>query len=340
MVFLQPPDATHLLGFVTLFLASALLLLGLLSLAFVLRFRFKAQRSRFLALRDFNSLWPVRIILVGSSFLWALSELFRLPLLRQRGWLFYRLGSSQQAGLCRLHVAASLGLAEPCFFLAAVSLLRGSMQAGKGSGRWAAFLTMASCLPALALHSFVAFGLPQLRRPRYLDHFFVESFGRPRHGGGTTGVWCSFPLLSTIITAASGIAFVPYFLSLSWRMMDMVINRRLGVRVYGLSLTVLISPAVHVCAMGVSVFWKGQDVEFQILAFLSFLSVCVCSAVAQIILVIMPIADSLAVDSLIPADDGTEKKPPHACVLHMGSLSPEDEDEDDGEELLLGPTQG
>ncbi|CAN6480379.1 unnamed protein product [Victoria cruziana] len=338
MVFLQPPDATHIIGFATLFLVSALLLLGLVSLAFLLRFRFKARRSRFLALRDFNSLWLVRIILVGSSFLWALSELFRLPLLRQRGWLFSRLSSNQQAGLCRLHVAASLGLAEPSFFLAAISLLRGSMQTGKGSGRWEAFLTMAACLPALALHSFVAFGLPRLRRPRYLDHFFVESFSRRRHGRGAVGIWCSVPLLSTMTTAVSGILFVPYFLSLSWRMMDMVINRRLGVRVYGLSLTVLISPAVQVCAMGVSVFWKGHEVEFQTVALLSFASVCLCSAVAQIILVILPIIDSLAVDTLVPAPPGrTEKKPPHSCVVHIGSRAADD---DEGEELLLGPAQG
>lgn len=74
----------------------------------------------------------------------------------------------------------------------------------------------------------------------------------------------------------------------------MVINKALRVRIYGLATAVLTSVPAQIAFLGLSVVWDPNEALYGVMAMLVFLSTFVCAMVGQGILVIRPIADSLA----------------------------------------------
>ncbi|KAG6543521.1 hypothetical protein Mapa_015015 [Marchantia paleacea] len=121
-------SAVDAFGVVTLVLVILLCLVGVFCVAYVLYFRSKIRKEQLVALRDFNSLWIVRIILIVFAILWGLGELLRLPLLRREGWLLHSLSFQWQANMCRAYILISLGFLEPCYFLTALFLVHGSLR--------------------------------------------------------------------------------------------------------------------------------------------------------------------------------------------------------------------
>ncbi|KAJ7549291.1 hypothetical protein O6H91_07G048100 [Diphasiastrum complanatum] len=240
-------------GIVTLALIVLICCVGVFCVVYVLTFRSKInRRGRFYALRDFNSPWRVRIILVTFAVLWGLTELIRLPLLRRKGWLFHSLRFQWQANLCRLYALFSLGFAEPCFFLTALFLVRGSLREAPFTPRrrWnskvIAFV-LGFCLPVFVLQLLFVVISPALKFhkgykedregyekiPPYFTRTFLELEANNRRVAA-----CAYPLFSSLVLALFAVSFLIYFLYLGWKMMLVVINRKLQARVYSLVLVV------------------------------------------------------------------------------------------------------
>lgn len=74
----------------------------------------------------------------------------------------------------------------------------------------------------------------------------------------------------------------------------MVINKALRVRIYGLASAVMVSVPAQIAFLGLSVVWDPDEAVYGVMSLLVFLSAFVCAVVGQGILVIRPIADSLA----------------------------------------------
>ncbi|PON81206.1 plasminogen activator inhibitor [Trema orientale] len=266
---------------------TALLLLSVFSLCFIFHLCFKSRISHHL--QRFNSLWTVRSLLVLFITLWALNELLRLPLLRRTA------GPAQQATLCRIHVALSLGLFEPAFLVTLLFLVDVSVKKETPDGRWAVASVLATCLPLLCLQTLVLFSSKTLQATLRLPDYFLRSSVARESGPGETTVLCAYPLLSTTAFGAFGLGFSAMFLVSAWRVVSVVINKALRVRIYGLALAVLISLPVQIVMLGLSAAWTPDEAAYGGVSLAVFLSTFSCAVVGEGILVIKPIADSLAV---------------------------------------------
>lgn len=268
------------------------LLVSLFSLALIFHFRLKTRNSHYL--KDFNSLWTVRILLVSFISLWALTELLRLPLLRRHPFpLFPSLTLTQQANLCKLHVVLSLGLFEPGFlatllFLVNVSVRKRNPNDTLGT---AILIVFSSCLPLLVLQVLFVFLSPKEGR---LPKSFGRSFVVLKDGFSGATVFCAYPLLSAVAFGCFGVVYGLCFSLSCWRVVALVINKGLRVRIYALAAAVLLALPTQILFLGISVLWRPDHEVFQGLALVVFLSVLSCAVVGEGILVIRPIGDALA----------------------------------------------
>ncbi|KAJ4950729.1 hypothetical protein NE237_027561 [Protea cynaroides] len=290
---------------ITLSFILAFLLFSLFTLAFIFHFHLKARNNHYL--RDFNSLWAVRTLLVSFIALWALTESLRLPLRLIHRSLFihfpflpHLLTLQQQANLCRIHVVLSLGLFEPGFLATLLFLVNVSVSIRQrnhtATTSTALYIVSAYCLPNLLLQVlfvyFPASSSKYTRLPEALSHSFVFI----TDGGDGNNVLCAYPLSSSISFGAFGVGYALSFLLSSWRVISLVINKGLRVRIYVLSLAVLLALPTQILFLAIfSVLLNPYDLVFQGLALLVFLCVLSCAVVAVGILVIWPIGDSLAV---------------------------------------------
>lgn len=273
---------------------TALLLLSVFSLCFIFHLCFKSRTSHHL--QRFNSLWTVRFLLVLFITLWALNELLRLPLLRRTTTTTTTTaGPAQQATLCKIHAALSLGLFEPAFLVTLLFLVDVSIKKETPNGCWAVASILATCLPLLCLQTLVLFSSKTLQATLRLPDYFLRSSVASESAPGKTTVLCAYPLLSTMAFGAFGLGFSAMFLVSAWRVVSVVINKALRVRIYGLALTVLISLPVQIVMLGLSAAWTPDEAAYGGVSLAVFLSTFSCAVVGEGILVIKPIADSLAV---------------------------------------------
>ncbi|XVE64470.1 hypothetical protein DITRI_Ditri07aG0103400 [Diplodiscus trichospermus] len=277
--------------FATISLITVLLFLSLFSICFIFYLRFKSRSSRHL--QNFNSLWTYRFLFVFFITFWALSELLRLPLFGRRYFypLLSQLTLPQQANLCKVHLVLSLGFFEPGFLVTLLFLLDVSVKKTHPRSFFSVFFVFASCLPIFLLQVYFVF-FPGL------EIHFPEPFYRSwylswkSHGHKT--VLCAYPLVSTILFGVFALVFTLSFLFSFWRVVSHVINKALRVRIFSLALTVLIGIPLQVLFMGLSVLWTPDKTSFDGVALLVFLSTFTCAVAGEGILVIKPIADSLA----------------------------------------------
>ncbi|CAA7410902.1 unnamed protein product [Spirodela intermedia] len=295
-------------------LSCTLFLFSLAAISFILHFHLRASRGEGprprRRLRDLNSLWAVRILLAVFACLWSMAELLRLRFLLPN-WL--------HLDLCRGHVLASQGFAEPCFFTTLLFLLRTSVQ-GKicypNAFAMALVLALLSSLPFLLLHSLFLSLSPWVFSPLGIppEVFFGQGTTNFSHGGR-----CSYPLFSTALLAWFGAAYVPWFVSACWRAAEVVINKRLGVRLYALTSTVVLGICVQVVALALSAFWSPGTAVFQGLRLAAFLGVFSSALVGEWVLVLCPIADALdAVGWRAPV---ATAGPPAATGSHAGGAA-------------------
>lgn len=270
---------------------TALLLLSVFSLCFIFHLCFKSRTSQHL--QRFNSLWTVRFLLVLFITFWALNELLPLPLLRRST----SLGPAQQATLCKIHVVLSLGFFEPAFLLTLLFLVDVSIKKETPNGRWAMASVLAMCLPLLCLQILVLFFSSKFQTIcRFPDYFFRSSVVlKEESASGETTVFCEYPLLSTTAFGAFGLGFSAMFLVSAWKVVTVVINKALRVRIYGLAIAILVSLPVQIVMLGLSAAWPPDQAAYGGVSLAMFLSAFSCAVVGEGILVIKPIADSLAV---------------------------------------------
>eukprot|EP00249_Psilotum_nudum_P020402 c27684_g1_i1 orf=1343-2374(+) len=287
-------------GLATLVLVILLCLAGVFCVAYVLFFRTKIHQGRLLALQNFNALWVVRIILITFTVLWGVTELLRLPLLRRKGWLFYPLNFRWQANLCKIYTIASFGFIEPCLFLTALFLVQGSMRDApftpkKKWNRKVIALILLFCLPIFLVQAVLVIASSSFERDKDIPHYFTRSFMKKLNSDGQDVAVCTFPLFSTLVLALFVCVYNAHLLHLGWKVMSVVINRRLQARVCGLVLALAVLLPLHVSFLGLSVLSTPGNPVFEVITFLGFFTVLLCTLVGNAILVIRPIADALAV---------------------------------------------
>jgi hypothetical protein len=304
-------SAVDAFGVTTLVLVILLCFVGVLCVAYVLHFRCKIEKEHLLALRDFNSLWVVRIIMIILATLWGLVELLRLPLMRRRGWMMHPMSFQGQANMCRTYIVLSMGFLEPCYFLSALFLVQGSLRDAPFTPRrsWngrVIGLIILCCLPVFIAQLFFVVITPsfEFRQGHKVDYegfsgslpsYFTRAFQELQEPEDRVHAVCTYPLFSTLALGLFGFFYNIYFLYLGWRLFSMVINRRLQLRVYGLVMAVVLLLPVHVLFLGLTVLSDPSHPFFEAMGFLGFLTVLFCTIVGQGILVIRPIADALAV---------------------------------------------
>ncbi|CAM6009362.1 unnamed protein product [Sphagnum balticum] len=307
-------SAVDVLGIATLVLVIVLVPLGLGCVWYVLYFQARIQKERPRApLLHFNALWIVRLVLILLAMLWSMGELLRLPLMRRRHWLMHSFSFQWQANMCRLYIISSLGFLEPCFFLTALFLVRGSLRKTPFTPRKAwngkvVAIILSCCLPVFLLQLFFVVISPSfefkggysVQKEGYnhrLPKYFTMTFDLVMMDNQTVAV-CQYPLLSILVLAVFGVIYSVYFLFLGWRMVGVVINQYLRRRIYGLLAALLFFLPLHVLFLGMTLLSKPTHLVFELLAFLGFLMVLLCTTVGEWILIIRPIADALAVCSV------------------------------------------
>lgn len=126
---------------------------------------------------------------------------------------------------------------------------------------------------------------------------------------------CTFPLFSTLVLGVFSCIYNFCFLWQGWRLVALVINKRLRTRVCGLVLALGMLLPAHVFFMGISVLSTPGNPVFESMAFLGFLSVFLCISVGEWILVVQPIADALAVRSVYRSLPKSAQFAVTLCVL-------------------------
>uniref|UniRef100_A0A7N0TLH6 Uncharacterized protein n=1 Tax=Kalanchoe fedtschenkoi TaxID=63787 RepID=A0A7N0TLH6_KALFE len=293
-----------LFDLITILLIAAILILSLLSLAFIFHLRLKIRSSPHL--HNFNTLWSLRLLLVLSVIFWSISYLLRSSLVLQRLRIFTL---PQGIFLCKLHVVLTLGLFEPAFLTTLLFLLNLSIQKRDPSRTLTNIAhILLLCAPVLLFQVFVVFHAPALD---ILPDFFRRDYViHTEPASGDESAVCAYPLLSTIVFAAFAVSFLTGFVLSCWRVVSMVINKRLRIRIYALGSTAVAAVVSQVAFMALSVIWLPEKVAFGGAALMVFLAGLSCAVIGEGILVIHPISDALSAGGDV-------------CVLRLGEpLSP------------------
>ncbi|CAN0922704.1 hypothetical protein LINGRAHAP2_LOCUS33194 [Linum grandiflorum] len=302
------PTASPLLetivDLVTLCSTFAILVLSLVSLLFVFHLYLKsstAAGSSSRHLRSFNSLWSVRFCLVLFITLWALTDLLRVPSFRRR-YTPKGFTVSQQITLCKLHVSLSLGLFEPGFLVTLLYLVNISVKKTAPPRRsFAAFIFVSvACLPPFLLQIFiVAFGASVFHLPPFFNRSYLlpETVVDNVEEESDQEVLCLYPFMSCVVFGGFVVWYLIAFSISCFKALTLVINKGLRMRLYGLTLVVMVTLPLQLVSLGFSVMWTPRDEAYAVLSLVIFLTALVIAAVGEGILVIRPIADSLAVGS-------------------------------------------
>ncbi|KAK7410750.1 hypothetical protein VNO78_01801 [Psophocarpus tetragonolobus] len=288
------PVLNTIFDLITVTFISGLIILSVLSLCFIFHLRLKSKSITHL--QGFNSLWTVRFLLVLFIFLWAMTELLRIPFFRRK-YLAPFLPSfaiSQQANLCKVHIVVSLGFLEPAFLVTLLFLLNASIKKKTPNDAWAITFVLLTCLPIATLQGLFIFFTPlESRVP-------VETSVVLDDGYGFETVLCAYPFFSSALFAVFGAAYSTWFLFSCWRVLSLVINKGLRVRIYLLASIVLFALPLQIVSLGFTVLWSPHQELYALVSFLSFLAAFSCATTGEGILVIKPISDALDAGSCGP----------------------------------------
>lgn len=289
MLFMRAlPVLNSIFDLVTVIFISGLIILSVLSLCFIFHLRLKSKSITHL--QGFNSLWTVRFLLVLFIILWSITEFLRLPFFRRK-YLYQFLPSftiNQQANLCKVHVVLSLGFFEPAFLVTLLFLLNASIKKKTRNDAWAITCVLVTCLPLATIQALLIF----FSRP--LGNFVpVVTSMIVNDGYGYETVLCAYPFLSSVVFAFFGVAYSTWFLFSCWRVLSLVINKGLRVRIYVLASIVLVALPLQIVALGFSVLWTPLQGVYGIDSLVAFLGAFSCAVTGEGILVIKPISDAL-----------------------------------------------
>ncbi|KAL0908153.1 hypothetical protein M5K25_022627 [Dendrobium thyrsiflorum] len=289
--------ATDVFGVVTIALVTLTAILGLLCIYRCVYFHLQIQRRGFSHLSYFNGPWIIRIVIIIISIWWGFGEIVRLSFLRGTGKPFSSM-RWQKYG-CKFYILSNLGFAEPIIYLILAFLLHAALQkreSGSLSQRWnrkTFFYAILLCIPVFILQLvFVLLGpkfnkeeIPRTRK-KMAKFFMSTSLVNNRS-------ICTYPLLSTIILGLLYFLVICYIVYIGSRLLSLVINKRLRMRVYFLALSVILFLPLRVLLLGFSVMPHAGNLAYEVLVFLAFLMLLFCNMIGICMLVYLPVADSL-----------------------------------------------
>ncbi|KAK7362702.1 hypothetical protein VNO77_04822 [Canavalia gladiata] len=291
---------------ITVTFISVLIILSVLSLTFIFHLHFKSKILKHL--QGFNSLWTVRFLLVLFIFLWAITELLRLPFFRRKylNIFFPSLTISHQVNLCKVHIILSLGFFEPAFLITLIFLLNASVKMKTPNDRWAITFVILTCLPIVTLQAMLIFFDPFKNQVPWLFHQTTVVFWDDY---GTETILCAYPFLNCAVFAGFGCVYSTWFLFSCWRVLSLAINKGLRVRIYVLASAVLIALPLQVISLGFTALWSLHEEVYNIVSLMVFLGAFCCAAIGEGILVIKPISDALDAGGFCcPRDVGCRHK--------------------------------
>lgn len=115
---------------------------------------------------------------------------------------------------------------------------------------------------------------------------------------GNETVFCTYPFFSGVIFGAFTIAYAMAFLMSFWKVMELVIHKGTRHRIYVLATAVMVSISVQIVCLSLSWLWTPEEVGYAFVAFVMFVFVGGTMAVGEVVLVLKPIKDALAVGGL------------------------------------------
>ncbi|KAL1337288.1 hypothetical protein HN51_031941 [Arachis hypogaea] len=278
----------------TVTLISTLIFLSVVSLFLIFHLQFKSKSLKHL--KNFNSLWAVRFLLVFLISLWSLSELLRLPLIRHLHLRLFSFLSDQndqvsnQVGLCKLHIILSLGFFQPAFLVTLLFLFNASIVTTAKNHFGTVLSVFLTCLPVSALHGILMFSTSWQRA---LPPTFRQAHVVVTDAFGEDTVLCTYPLLSSAVFAVFAIAYSACFLLSCWNVLSLVINKGLRLRIYGLSTALLFALPIQVVALGFTAVWTPESQLYGVFSLVVFLGAFVCAVTGEGFMVIKPISDAL-----------------------------------------------
>lgn len=259
--------------------------------------RLQIQRRGFSHLSYFNGPWIIRIVIIIISIWWGFGEIIRLSFLRGTGKPFSNI-RWQKYG-CKFYILSNLGFAEPSIFLILAFLLQAALQKreyGTLSQRWnrKTFLyAILLCVPIFILQLVLILLGPKFNkeemprtRKKMAKFFLSTSLVNDRS-------ICTYPLLSTILLGLLYFLVICYIVYVGTRLLSLVINKGLRIRVYFLALSVILLPPIRVLLLGFSVLPRAGNLAYEVLVFLAFLMLLFCNMIGIRVLVYLPVTDSL-----------------------------------------------
>ncbi|KAK1402429.1 Plant organelle RNA recognition domain-containing protein [Heracleum sosnowskyi] len=319
------------LGVVTVCLVALFVVFGLFCIVYSVYFRTRVRRQGFVRLRYFSGPWIIRIIFILLAIWWGVGEIIRLNLLRSEGRIL-NVNFEWQRIVCKGYIVSNLGFAEPCFLLTLVFLLRGSLQkteSGTLRHQWncktAGYIVL-YCFPIFVLQLMVVIVGPKLNKRgsslHQLPHYFTNTVAPSMRKNDTDVALCTYPLMSTIFLCIFDTVLTTYMFWLGRRILYLVINKGLHKRVYTLILSVSSFVSFRIILLGLSVLSKPENVWFELLSFLAFLSLFCCAGLGVCILVYLPIADSLALRNVqdMEARSGDDQHDTVSLITNQSSL--------------------
>ncbi|KAL6329133.1 hypothetical protein AAG906_007679 [Vitis piasezkii] len=267
----------------------SLTLLGFLCIIYSCYFRTRIHSRGFAQLGYFSGPWIIRIIFILFAIWWGFGEIIRNSL---------QVLHCFKSGVCR-----TLPVPHPCVSTSCTLTEDGvGILSQKWNGKQ--LVMFFSCLPVFALQLIVILIGPDFNKGKNntfeLPHYFTSTAvpSRMKDGGDDIAL-CTYPLLSTILLGFFATVLTTYLFWLGRRILNLVINKGLQRRVYTLIFSVSGFLPLRVLLLGLSVLYKPEQVVFEALAFLAFLSLLCCAGVSIWMLVYCPVADSLALRSLL-----------------------------------------
>lgn len=289
--------ATDVFGVVTIALVALTAILGLLCIYRCVYLQLQIQRRGYSHLSYFNGPWIIRIVIIIISIWWGFGEIVRLSFLRGVGKLFSSI-RWQKYG-CKFYILSNLGFAEPIIFLILAFLLHAALQkreSGTLSQRWnrKTFLyVILLCIPIFILQLVLVLLGPKFNkekiprtRKKMVKFFMSTSLVNNRS-------ICTYPLMSTIILGLLYFLVICYIVYIGTRLLSLVINKGLRMRVYFLALSVILFLPLRVLLLGFSVLPHAGNLAYEVLVFLAFLMLLFCNMIGICMLVYLPVADSL-----------------------------------------------
>ncbi|KAG0499814.1 hypothetical protein HPP92_004080 [Vanilla planifolia] len=204
---------------------------------------------------------------------------------------------------CKFYIVSNLGFSEPTIALIYTFLLHSALQkkdSGTQSQRWIrktfVYITLL-CLPVFIFQLVLVLlghkcNKEETPRTGKMANFFLCSSSLVNNVN-----ICTYPLLSTIILGAYHLLVFVYVVYIGTRLLSLVINKELRMRVILLSLSIILLP-LRVLLLGFSVLPRAGNLAYELLVFLAFLVLSFCNNIGIYMLVYLPVEDSLALRNI------------------------------------------